>query len=200
MSGVVSPVLTWSSAVVTPSVPIDAERCPAMRHNLPRHLDRRGLAVGPGHRDDSLRIGPVKIAPPVAAKRRRGSASAICDSALDHRLGPRHHRHRAVRNRLWDEALRRRTARRERRRRHCPCATLRWSIAKPVTSTHRCRSRRGRTGFIGSNSSFRERRASTSAILASRFLSGRTPSIGAIRLTVRLESPGRRSSRRCVKP
>ena len=32
MSGVVSPVVTWSSAVVTPSVPIDAERCPAIRH------------------------------------------------------------------------------------------------------------------------------------------------------------------------
>ena len=33
MSGVVSPVFTWSSDVVTPSVPIDAERCPAMRHS-----------------------------------------------------------------------------------------------------------------------------------------------------------------------
>ena len=32
MSGVVSPVLTCSSDVVTPSVPIDAERWPDMRH------------------------------------------------------------------------------------------------------------------------------------------------------------------------
>ena len=31
MSGVVRPVLTWSSEVVTPSVPIDAERWPDMR-------------------------------------------------------------------------------------------------------------------------------------------------------------------------
>ena len=31
MSGVVSPVFTWSSDVVTPSVPIEAERCPPMR-------------------------------------------------------------------------------------------------------------------------------------------------------------------------
>ena len=31
MSGVVSPVFTWSSEVVTPSVPIDAERWPDMR-------------------------------------------------------------------------------------------------------------------------------------------------------------------------
>ena len=33
MSGVVSPVFTCSSDVVTPSVPMDAERCPAMRHS-----------------------------------------------------------------------------------------------------------------------------------------------------------------------
>ena len=33
MSGVVRPVFTWSSDVVTPSVPIDAERCPAMRQS-----------------------------------------------------------------------------------------------------------------------------------------------------------------------
>ena len=33
MSGLVSPVDTCSSAVVTPSVPIDADRCPAIRHN-----------------------------------------------------------------------------------------------------------------------------------------------------------------------
>ncbi len=33
MSGVVSPVFTWSSDVVTPSVPIDAERWPAIRHS-----------------------------------------------------------------------------------------------------------------------------------------------------------------------
>jgi hypothetical protein len=32
MSGVVRPVLTWSSLVVTPSVPIEAERWPIMRH------------------------------------------------------------------------------------------------------------------------------------------------------------------------
>ena len=31
-SGVVSPVFSCSSAVVTPSVPIEAERCPAIRH------------------------------------------------------------------------------------------------------------------------------------------------------------------------
>ena len=31
MSGVVRPVFTWSSDVVTPSVPIEAERCPDMR-------------------------------------------------------------------------------------------------------------------------------------------------------------------------
>ena len=31
MSGVVRPVFTWSSEVVTPSVPIEAERCPDMR-------------------------------------------------------------------------------------------------------------------------------------------------------------------------
>jgi hypothetical protein len=33
MSGVVRPVVTCSSAVVTPKVPIEAEGCPAMRHN-----------------------------------------------------------------------------------------------------------------------------------------------------------------------
>ena len=33
MSGVVSPVFTWSSDVVTPSVPIDAERWPAIRQS-----------------------------------------------------------------------------------------------------------------------------------------------------------------------
>ena len=33
MSGVVSPVFTCSSAVVTPSVPTDADLCPAIRHN-----------------------------------------------------------------------------------------------------------------------------------------------------------------------
>ena len=33
MSGVVSPVATVSSGVVTPSVPIEAARCPAMRHS-----------------------------------------------------------------------------------------------------------------------------------------------------------------------
>ncbi len=33
MSGVVSPVETWSSAVVTPSVPMLAARMPASRHS-----------------------------------------------------------------------------------------------------------------------------------------------------------------------
>ena len=39
MSGVVSPVVTWSSAVVTPSVPIDAERWPGHAPHLPGQLD-----------------------------------------------------------------------------------------------------------------------------------------------------------------
>ena len=57
MSGVVSPVVTWSSAVVTPSVPMLADGCPAIRQSWRQQLDVRGLAVGPGHRDHGLREG-----------------------------------------------------------------------------------------------------------------------------------------------
>ncbi len=60
MSGVVSPVFTWSSEVVTPSVPIDADRWPAHAPDLARHLDRRRLAVGAGHRDHGLRVRDIK--------------------------------------------------------------------------------------------------------------------------------------------
>ena len=74
MSGVVSPVFTWSSEVVTPSVPIDAERWPAHAPDLAGHLDRRGLAVGAGHRDHRVRVRRVEF-----ARRARRTAAAARD-------------------------------------------------------------------------------------------------------------------------
>ena len=54
MSGVVSPVETLSSGVVTPSVPMLGRALAAHAPDLARHLDGRSLAVGAGDRDDGF--------------------------------------------------------------------------------------------------------------------------------------------------
>ena len=76
MSGVVSPVETLSSGVVTPSVPIDAARSPAIRHNwrvistvevLPLVPVTATMVSGTGTKNRAAN----------RAKARRGSGSAI---------------------------------------------------------------------------------------------------------------------------
>ena len=88
MSGVVSPVVTCSSDVVTPSVPMLAEGCPRHPPELPGQLDRRGLAVGAGDRDHVSGKGGKNFAAS-RANSRLGSAIGDMDRALDLGFGPR---------------------------------------------------------------------------------------------------------------
>ena len=104
MSGVVRPVVTCSSAVVTPSVPMLADAMPGHPPELADQFDGRGLAVGAGDRDDRLGEGleefggePGEFAPRLVG--------GDVDRAFDAGLRPRDHRHRAVRDRLGDEIL-----------------------------------------------------------------------------------------------
>ena len=98
MSGVVRPVVTCSSAVVTPSVPMLADGCPAIRHNwrvsstlevLPLVPVTATIVFGKGWKKRAASSGEV------AARLVGGDV----DRALDLGLGPRHHRDRAGRDR-----------------------------------------------------------------------------------------------------
>ena len=124
MSGVVSPVVTWSSAVVTPSVPIEAERCPAMRHSWRDHFDRRGLAVGAGDGDDRLGKGREKLRRELGEQAARLGIGEM-GSALDLRLGPGNDRDRAALDRRGDEILAVEAALPRKAPNTLPCATLR---------------------------------------------------------------------------
>ena len=74
-SGVVRPVEICSSAVVTPSVPIEAETCPAMRHNCRVNSAVEVLPLVPVTATVVAGNGAKNFAAS-AAKRRRGSLSA----------------------------------------------------------------------------------------------------------------------------
>jgi hypothetical protein len=94
MSGVVSPVDTLSFDVVTPacrSTPRDARHAP----QLARHFDRRGLAVGAGHRDAGRRKAARRSAPRAARRLARIGVGDMCTAPDDLRLGPRDDRDRA---------------------------------------------------------------------------------------------------------
>ena len=67
-----------------------------------------------------------------------------------------------------------------------PRATLRWSIAKPVTSESLSMSAMSDKRTGQSYSFVSCTKGSTSPMFGSRFMFGATPSIGAMRLTVRL--------------
>ena len=95
MSGLVSPVLTWSSAVVTPSVPIDAERCPAMRHNWRVISTVEVLPLVPVTATIGVGIRRVKARGELGERLARLVGGEV-RRALDPRFGPRDHRDRAA--------------------------------------------------------------------------------------------------------
>ena len=83
----------------------DARRSvPGHTPHLPRHLDRRGLAVGPGDRDDHVGIGPVKLARQLSEPPPWLGIGDV-HRAVDHSLGPRDHCDRAMLDRPGDELL-----------------------------------------------------------------------------------------------
>src|SRR3954447_12015687 len=77
MSGVVRPVLTWSAEVVTPRVPIDAERRPVMRQICRVISTVEVLPLVPVTATTVSGYG-TKYLPARAANRRRGGGSARC--------------------------------------------------------------------------------------------------------------------------
>ena len=101
--------------------------------------------------------------------------------ALDLRLGPRHHRDRARGDRVGDEILAV-EARARKAPNTVPGATLRWSMAKPVTGIAYSLP----VSAPGASSVLRlvRTKGRTSARLTSRLSSGMTPSSGPVRLTI----------------
>ena len=77
MSGVVSPVVTCSSAVVTPSVPMLAEGWPAIRQSWRTSSTVEVLPLVPVTATTVSGKGPKNFAAS-RAKARRGSGSAMC--------------------------------------------------------------------------------------------------------------------------
>ena len=132
MSGVVRPVVTWSSAVVTPSVPMLAGVMPRHPPELAGQLDGRGLAVGAGDRDDRLGKGREEFGgePGEGAPRLVGGD---VDRALD--LGLRAATTTATAPATTASGMKSSPLNRAPRNapNTVPGATLRWSIAKPVT-------------------------------------------------------------------
>ena len=94
MSGVVSPVVTCSSEVVTPSVPMLADGWPAIRQSWRTSSTFEVLPLVPVTATIVSGKGWKNFAAS-RANARRGSAAGDMDRALDLGLGPRHHRHRA---------------------------------------------------------------------------------------------------------
>jgi hypothetical protein len=190
MSGVVRPVVTWSSAVVTPSVPIARRAVAGHPPELARQLDVEVLPLVPvtativwGKGAKNLAASSAKAG---AAPRRR------YEPRLRPRLGPRTTA-TAPRRPPPDEILAVEQRALEGAE-HVPGATLRWSMAKPVTESvdPAARSRRR----IGSM--LRSARGRTAAPRPCRLaaLVGRTPSIGAIRLMT-TPTTGATFQRRC---
>src|SRR4051794_852128 len=131
MSGVVSPVVTDSSAVVTPRVPIDAETCPAMRQSwrvsstlevLPLVPVTATIVPGKGAKNLAARLAKarrgssaaIRAAPSTGTSGRVTTATAPAPTASGMKSSPLNRVPRKAPNTV-------------------PGATLRWSIAKPVT-------------------------------------------------------------------
>ena len=116
-----------------PQRPDRRRAVPGHAPHLAGHLDRRGLAVGPGDRDDTLGIRREK------SRRQPGEQAARLGvgevrRALDLRFRPRDHRRpRRARSPsgMKSSPLKRLALERAE---HIAATTLRWSMAKPVTS------------------------------------------------------------------
>ena len=104
MSGVVRPVVTWSSAVVTPSVPMVAEGWPAIRHSWRVSSTFEVLPLVPVTAITTSGNGWKNLAAS-RANSRRGSSAANVRRAFDRGLRARDHRHRAGGDRGRDEVL-----------------------------------------------------------------------------------------------
>ena len=133
MSGVVRPVFTWSSRGGHAERPDRGRAMPAHAPDLAGHFDGRGLAVGarsprPPFRDKARRISRRD-----RRSSRRGSGSARCGTSGDRRFGPGDHRDRAAVTASAMKSSPLKTLPRNAPN-TLPRATLRWSIAKPVTS------------------------------------------------------------------
>ena len=104
MSGVVRPVFTWSSDSGDPERPDRCRAMPGHPPQLARHLDRRSLAVGAGHRDDRLRIRAVEtrgeLGKQPARLRRRQDAARVEPMSR-----PSHDGNRPAFHRVADEVL-----------------------------------------------------------------------------------------------
>ena len=99
MSGVVRPVVVRSSAVVTPSVPIEAAWCPAIRHNCRVSSTLDVLPLVPVTATTVSGKGSKNFAAS-RANSRRGSSAATWAAPSTATLRPGHHRHRAGADRL----------------------------------------------------------------------------------------------------
>src|SRR3954470_23850767 len=131
MSGVVSPVVTWSSAVVTPSVTIEAAGCPDIRHSwrvsstfevLPLVPVTATIVCGKGWKNLAASCAKARRgssaaiwgAPSTRASGRATTATAPAPTAAGMKSSPLSIVPRNAPNTV-------------------PGAILRWSIAKPVT-------------------------------------------------------------------
>src|SRR5687767_1648253 len=150
--------------------------------DLAGHLDRRGLAVGPGHRDHRLGIGRVELRCELGEAAARDRVREV-RHLVDLRLGPGDDRDRPSVDRLGDEILAvkngaaegaedastRDLAMVERKARHLGLAVG----VRKLAQAH------------GGSQSFESwTKGSTWLRSGSRSMYGATPSIGAIRLIV----------------
>ncbi len=132
MSGVVSPVETLSSGVVTPSVPIEAARSPAMRQICRVISTVEVLPLVPVTATTVSGTGG-RTARRARAKARRGSGVGDMGRAV--RPWPRAGRRRRSRRRSTAAGMKSSPLNSAplKAPNTVPGATLRWSIAKPVT-------------------------------------------------------------------
>ena len=185
MSGVVSPVVTCSSAVVTPSVPMLADGWPAIRQSwrisstvevLPLVPVTATIVSGKGCEEFARRAGRR----PAAARRRRYGP----------RPRPAPRAARPPRPRPSDTASGMKSSPLKRAPRNAPNtvpgATLRWSMAKPVTGAVSPLPVSA-PSFISAPRSARATGGIRSDVSMSRLVSGMTPSSGPVRWITRAD-------------